>query len=48
MHQVLADRFPTIESAVSEMAALKAQLDLPKGVIHVISDVMVRQKSCGT
>jgi fructose-1,6-bisphosphatase-3 len=39
IHQILADRHPTIESAVSEIAALKAQLELPKGVIHVISDV---------
>lgn len=36
---VLAERFPTIESAVSEVASLKAQLQLPKGVIHVISDI---------
>ena len=39
IHKVLADRHPSIESAVSEIAALKAQLELPKGVIHVISDV---------
>lgn len=39
IQRVLADRFPTIEAAVSEIAALKAQLELPKGVIHVISDV---------
>ncbi|BCX47260.1 fructose-1,6-bisphosphatase class 3 [Haloferula helveola] len=39
IHRVLAERFPTIESAVSEIAALKAQLVLPKGVIHVISDI---------
>ncbi|MEM1085997.1 MAG: fructose-bisphosphatase class III [Verrucomicrobiota bacterium] len=39
LHRVLAERFPTIESAVSEIAALKAQLELPKGVIHVISDI---------
>ncbi|MCH7226473.1 fructose-bisphosphatase class III [Haloferula sp. A504] len=38
-HRVLSDRYPTIESAVSEIAALKAQLELPKGVIHVISDI---------
>lgn len=35
----MADRFPTIGAAVSEIAALKARLELPKGVIHVISDV---------
>lgn len=39
IHRALAERFPTIESAVSEIAALKAQLEVPKGVIHVISDV---------
>ena len=39
VHRVLGERFPTIESAVSEIAALKAQLELPKGVIHVISDI---------
>ncbi|MGB1128944.1 MAG: fructose-bisphosphatase class III [Haloferula sp.] len=39
IERVLAERFPTIETAVSEIAALKAQLGLPKGVIHVISDV---------
>ncbi|MBB5352494.1 fructose-1,6-bisphosphatase-3 [Haloferula luteola] len=39
IHRALAERFPTIESAVSEIAALKAQLELPKGVIHVISDI---------
>ena len=39
VQRVLAERFPTIDAAVSEIAALKAQLGLPKGVIHVISDV---------
>lgn len=39
LQRVLADRFPTIEAAVSEIAALKARLELPKGVIHVISDI---------
>jgi len=39
IHRALAERYPTIESAVSEIAALKAQLELPKGVIHVISDI---------
>lgn len=38
-HHALAGRYPTISSAVSEIAALRAQLALPKGVIHVISDV---------
>ena len=35
----LAPQFPTIEDAVSELATLRAKLTLPKGVIHVISDV---------
>jgi len=39
LHQILAKTFPTTESAVFEIAALKAQLEMPKGVIHVISDV---------
>ncbi len=38
-HSALSERYPSIESAVSEIAALKAQLELPKGVIHVISDI---------
>ncbi|MGE9268577.1 MAG: fructose-bisphosphatase class III [Verrucomicrobiales bacterium] len=44
LHEVLAGRFPTIASAVSEIAVLKAQLDLPKGVVHVISDVHGEEK----
>jgi len=39
LHQILAKTFPTAESAVFEIAALKAQLEMPKGVVHVISDV---------
>jgi len=35
----LAGRFPTAEKAISEAAALTAQLGLPKGVVHVISDI---------
>ncbi|MFA6046676.1 MAG: fructose-bisphosphatase class III [Phycisphaerales bacterium] len=37
--RALAARFPNIESAVSEAAALRARLSLPMGVVHVISDV---------
>ncbi len=37
--RALAARFPTIEAAVSEAAALRARLSLPMGVVHVISDV---------
>ncbi|MFT4177208.1 MAG: fructose-bisphosphatase class III [Luteolibacter sp.] len=36
---ILAERFPSISSAASEIAALRATKKLPKGVIHVISDI---------
>jgi len=36
---ILAERYPTLSSAASEIAALRATKKLPKGVIHVISDV---------
>lgn len=39
IHQILAKSYPSTESAVYEIAALKAQLELPKGVTHVISDI---------
>lgn len=39
LHQVLSTSFPSSELAAFEIAALKAQLEMPKGVIHVISDV---------
>lgn len=35
----LARRFPTPDAALGEIARLSAQLTLPKGVIHVVSDV---------
>jgi len=37
--QPLARQFPNIDAAVAEIARLSAQLTLPKGTIHVISDV---------
>jgi fructose-1,6-bisphosphatase-3 len=37
--QILAERYPTVSSAASEVAALRAKKELPKGVIHVISDI---------
>ena len=37
--KILSQPYPNTESAVFEIAALKAQLQLPKGVTHVISDV---------
>ncbi len=35
----LARRFPTPDAALAEIARLSAQLTLPKGVVHVVSDV---------
>lgn len=35
----LAEHYPTISSAAAEVAALRATKELPKGVIHVISDI---------
>jgi fructose-1,6-bisphosphatase-3 len=35
----LASRFPTIDAALAEMAALRAMLTLPKGTVHIVSDV---------
>lgn len=37
--QALADRYPTADAALAEAAALRAGLALPKGTVHVISDV---------
>jgi fructose-1,6-bisphosphatase III len=37
--RALSARFPTAEAAIAEAAGLRAALDLPKGVVHVISDV---------
>src|SRR5438874_1121528 len=37
--RVLADRFPNIDAATAEIARLSAVLTLPKGTIHVISDI---------
>ncbi|MDB9741625.1 fructose-1,6-bisphosphatase [Akkermansiaceae bacterium] len=39
INQILSKSFPTLDLAAFEVAALSAQLELPKGVIHVISDV---------
>ena len=39
LNQILAKHFPTTESVVFEIAALKAQMEMPKGVVHVISDI---------
>lgn len=37
--RALALRFPTAQSALAEIAHLRAVLTLPKGTIHVVSDV---------
>jgi fructose-1,6-bisphosphatase-3 len=37
--RALARQFPTTEAAVAEIARLSAELTLPKGAVHVISDV---------
>jgi fructose-1,6-bisphosphatase-3 len=37
--RALAQQFPTVDAAVAEIAYLQACLQLPKGVVHVISDV---------
>jgi len=36
---LLAEHYATISAAASEVAALRATRELPKGVIHVISDI---------
>src|SRR5437588_9705602 len=37
--QALAARYPTADLALAEAAALRAGLSLPKGTVHVVSDV---------
>src|SRR3989442_12555302 len=37
--RALAVRFPTADAALAELAALQAGLSLPKGTVHVVSDV---------
>ncbi|MBK1791752.1 fructose-bisphosphatase class III [Persicirhabdus sediminis] len=39
IHSILSQDFPNTEQASYEIAALKSQLEIPKGVIHVISDI---------
>jgi fructose-1,6-bisphosphatase-3 len=39
MLRALAVRFPTVEAALAELSALRAGLSLPKGTVHVVSDV---------
>lgn len=37
--QALAARYPTADLALAEASALRASLSLPKGTVHVVSDV---------
>src|SRR2546430_3699913 len=37
--RALSRRFPTIDAAMAEIARLSAVLTLPKGTVHVISDI---------
>jgi fructose-1,6-bisphosphatase III len=37
--EALRHRFPTVDAALAEIAALLARLTLPKGTVHVVSDV---------
>src|SRR3954463_8665171 len=37
--QALAARYPTADLALAEAAALRSSLSLPKGTVHVVSDV---------
>lgn len=39
IHQILSKNYPTSELAGFEIAIMSAQLEMPKGVIHVISDI---------
>ena len=37
--RALRDRYPTAEAALAAIAGMRAALTLPKGTIHIISDV---------
>ncbi len=37
--EALASKYPTADNALAEVAALRASLSLPKGTVHVVSDV---------
>jgi fructose-1,6-bisphosphatase-3 len=37
--RALAQSFPTNDPAIAEIAYLEAVLNLPKGAVHIISDV---------
>jgi fructose-1,6-bisphosphatase-3 len=42
--RALSNRFPEVDSAMAEIARLAAVLTLPKGTIHVISDIHGEEK----
>jgi fructose-1,6-bisphosphatase-3 len=37
--RALSSQYPTADAAISELAALSASLDFPKGSVHIVSDV---------
>src|ERR1051325_7322171 len=37
--KTLSQRFPNVDAAIAEVARLPAVLTLPKGTVHVISDI---------
>src|SRR5262245_20424813 len=37
--RALSGRFPDVDSAIAEIARLSAVLTLPKGTVHIISDI---------
>src|SRR5258708_694368 len=39
MLRALSVRFPTVDAALAELSAARAGLSLPKGTVHVVSDV---------
>ena len=42
--RALSGRFPDVDSAMAEIARLAAVLTLPKGTVHVISDIHGEEK----
>ncbi len=46
--QALSSTYPTAHSAICEAAGLAAKLDLPMGLVHVISDILGHSSSTST
>jgi fructose-1,6-bisphosphatase len=44
----LAENYPTADAALAEASALRAALSLPKGVVHVVSDVTANTRNFAT